>query len=115
MSTKKAKGGRTRAPKNDEQEPLSDFRKGKPTPFSELEPGQDGELPTMESPRIPKLETKAKLLASARDAAKVASDKAKGTEEECLLIMADHEIETYNAHGVHLVIKRKPKLDVEIS
>lgn len=75
----------------------------------------DPELPTMETPRIAKLESRARRLAAERDAAKLANDKAKGTEEECLIIMADHEIEHYVKGDISLHIKRKPKLDVEIS
>lgn len=68
----------------------------------------------MNQERIPKLESRAKKLAAQRATATMESDKAKGLEEECLIIMADHEIQVYNRHGVHLKIKSKPKLDVVI-
>lgn len=71
-------------------------------------------FPEMDYPRIPKLEARAKLLASERDTIKAHQQAEKDLAEECLLIMADHGLKTYNKYDVNLAVSLKPTLKVSI-
>lgn len=72
------------------------------------------ELPGMEVPRNPKLEDKAKEIATRETKVKKFQAEIKDLRDEALLIMHDFEIRHYHKYGVHLDIKSEKKLEVKV-
>lgn len=75
---------------------------------------EQGEFEGMETPRIPKLELKAKEIAKRETSVKKWKKEIDELKDEAAIIMQDHEIDHYHKYGVHLDIERDRKLKVSI-
>lgn len=98
---------------DDEQEPITNFRKDADTNESDTEDSElvDPSLFTeLDQERIPKLEKRGRAWLKQDDFAKKETEKAKELAEECQLIMADHGISKYDHGDLHLVINQTLKL-----
>lgn len=125
---KKAAGSKKSAPKGsgkkkaaeDDQEPLENFRRidaGEVDEFDlseDILPGEQPELPTMETEAIPAIERKAKEFAGHEDKKKEFSAKSKVSGAELIHLMLEHDIVVYNTHGVHVDLSKELKVKVEL-
>lgn len=75
---------------------------------------EQAEFEGMETPAIPEVEKKAKEHAGYKDRAKPLNDKAKEAKAELITLMIQHNLKTYNKHGVHIQITETLDAKVEI-
>lgn len=70
----------------------------------------------MNTVRIPKLESVGRRYLQQKDLVKRETEKRDGLDEECQLIMADHQIEVYRTKSLSLRLKRgKTHVDGELN
>lgn len=96
-------------------------KKGRTKKVHKIAPGDEpqprpeqAEFEGMETPSIPEVEKKAKEHAGYKDRAKPLNDKSKEAKAELITLMIQHDLKTYNRHGVHIQITETLDAKVEI-
>lgn len=75
---------------------------------------EQAEFEGMETPAIPEVEKKAREHGGYKDKAKPLNDKAKESKAQLITLMIQHDLKTYNRHGIHIQITESLDAKVEI-